>query len=274
MGNVDGKLGSAPDELSLVGLNEKQRQVLAWVVGGCPPGVYPDDDFSHRVSARALKNRGLIELRGHGASWRATPTERGRCWPNATDEDRLERERRARAELNVVTEQGTVKVESGALSRALKRMPRSDAPSKKPLRVRQINKQETYMRYKVVVTRVQVAEKWVRATDEDDAARKVQEEFGKPYAYFGNWETKASEVEIIEAEQTTVINPNKLSESGPMLLSLKDAAAALGIPYSALYELTNRGDIEYTKMGSRKYIQRESLMNFIATNTHRGYYPD
>ncbi|WP_188742693.1 helix-turn-helix domain-containing protein [Agromyces bauzanensis] len=129
------------------------------------------------------------------------------------------------------------------------------------------------MRYRVVVTRVQIAEKWVRATDEEDAARKVQEEFAKPYSYFGNWDTKASEVEIIEAEQTTVIHPSKLSESGPMLLSLKDAAAALGIPYSALYELTNRGDIEYTKMGSRKYIQRESLMNFIATNTHRGYYP-
>lgn len=93
------------------------------------------------------------------------------------------------------------------------------------------------MRYKVVVTRVQVAEKWVRATDEEDAARKVQEEFAKPYSYFGNWETKASEVEIVEAEQTTVIHPSKLSEAGPMLLSLKDAAAALGIPYSALYEL-------------------------------------
>ncbi|MFD6699411.1 MULTISPECIES: helix-turn-helix domain-containing protein [unclassified Microbacterium] len=151
-------------------------------------------------------------------------------------------------------------------------MPRKKA-DKKPLPVKKVNKQETYMRYKVVVTRVQVAEKWVRATDEDDAARKVQEEFAKPYSYFGNWETKASEVEIIEAEQTTVIHPSKLSESGPMLLSLKDAAAALGIPYSALYELTNRGDIEYTKMGSRKYIQRASLMNFIATNTHRGYYP-
>ena len=28
-----------------------------------------------------------------------------------------------------------------------------------------------------------------------------------------------------------------------MLLSLKDAGKALGIPYSAVYELTNRGDI-------------------------------
>lgn len=56
------------------------------------------------------------------------------------------------------------------------------------------------------------------------------------------------------------------------VIDAKDAGAALGIPYSALYELTNRGDIEYTKIGSRKYIQRESLMNLIATNTRRGYY--
>jgi hypothetical protein len=36
---------------------------------------------------------------------------------------------------------------------------------------------ETYMRHKVVVTRVQVAERFVRATSEEDAAKKVQEEF-------------------------------------------------------------------------------------------------
>lgn len=170
-------------------------------------------------------------------------------------------------------EKGDVDIQAGALGRALRRMPRKDPGRPKKLPVKQVNRQETYMRYKVVVTRVQVAEKRVRATDEEDAARKVQEEFAKPYSYFGNWETKASEIEIIEAEQTTVIHPNKLSESGPMMLSLKDAAGGLGIPYSALYELTNRGDIEYTRIGTRKYIPRESLMNFIATNTHRGYSP-
>jgi excisionase family DNA binding protein len=264
---------ASAENLSLVVLNSKQQEVLTWIVEGCPAGVYPDDTFSHRVTARALKNRGLIELSGHGASWRATATERGRLWPKASDEDRLERERQAQRAPKVTAEQGHVEAAPGALSRALRRLPRKTEPKKKPLRVTQVNRQETYMRYRVVVTRVQVAEKWVRATDEEDAARKVQEEFDKPYSYFGTWETKASEVEIIEAEQTTVIHPNKLSESGPMMLSLKDAAAALGIPYSALYELTNRGDIEYTKMGSRKYVSRESLINFIRENTHRGYAP-
>lgn len=78
---------------STIALNEKQRAVLAWIVQECPPGLYLDDDYSHRITARALKNRGLIELSGHGLSWRAVPTERGRRWPEASEEDARERAR-------------------------------------------------------------------------------------------------------------------------------------------------------------------------------------
>lgn len=128
------------------------------------------------------------------------------------------------------------------------------------------------MRYLVMVTRVQVAERYVRATDEEDAAAKVQAEFDRPYGYFGSWRTTASEVEVIEAEQTVAVTPASLSPGGPLLLSLKDAARSLGISYSTLYELTNRGDIEHTRIGSRKYIARETLFRFIDNNTHRGYH--
>lgn len=256
-------------------MNAAQKDVLAWIVTGCPPGTYPEGSFAHRVTARALQSRGLVDISGRGPSWRAVPTERGRLWPEVTLEDdevrRVQSRQERRQHRESGAEVGDTKADRGIVGRVLRRAPRKRRPAGS-LPVEQVNKQETYMRYKVVVTRVQVAEKWVRATDEEDAARKVQEEFAKPYSYFGNWETKASEVEIIEAEQTTVIHPSKLSESGPMLLSLKDAAAALGVPYSALYDLTNRGDIEYTKLGSRKYIQRESLMQFLATNTHTGYH--
>lgn len=262
------------DSGSTIGLNQKQQEVLAWIVEGCPPGVYPDDEYSHRIIARALKNRALVELSGHGKSWRAVPTERGRRWPEATEADEEARRRAERSPMRIATEPGVEKVvKPGAVGRALQRMPRAKRDPKKKLPVKKVNKQETYMRYKVTVTRVQVAEKWIRATDEEDAARKTQEEFSKPYAYFGSWKDVATEVEVVEAEQTTVIQPAKLDESGPMMLSIKDAAAALGIPYSALYELTNRGDIEWTRIGSRKYISRESLMNFIRENTHRGYAP-
>ncbi|WP_426624286.1 helix-turn-helix domain-containing protein [Leifsonia sp. McL0607] len=257
-------------ERSLIKLNPAQIAVLEWIKDGCPPGVYPDNDFAHRITARALANRALVRVAGHGASWRAEPMERGRVWPEPTEHDKRP------TPLNQPPETPTaVTVDDehiGATARAMRRVraKRTVSPAtKRP--VKQVQKQETYMRYKVMVTRVQVAERWVRATDEEDAARKVQEEFDRPFGYFGSWKTTASEVEVVEAEQTKVIRPHPLSDSGPILLSLKDAGTALGIPYSAVYELTNRGDIEHTKIGSRKYISRDSLMAFIKENTHRGY---
>ena len=58
----------------------------------------------------------------------------------------------------------------------------------------------------------------------------------------------------VEAEQTTVIGPTQLSNEGPKLLGLKDAAKALGISYSTLYQMTGQGDIEWVSIGNRKYI--------------------
>ena len=43
------------------------------------------------------------------------------------------------------------------------------------------------MRYKIVVSRVQVAERHVRATTEDDTIRKVQQELERPYGFLGGW---------------------------------------------------------------------------------------
>jgi excisionase family DNA binding protein len=56
-----------------------------------------------------------------------------------------------------------------------------------------------------------------------------------------------------------------------MLLSIKDAAKALGISYSTLYQM-NHGDVEWVAIGSRKYVARGALMEFIKANTHKGYY--
>lgn len=128
------------------------------------------------------------------------------------------------------------------------------------------------MRYKVVVTRVQVAERFVRATSEEGAAAKIQAEFERPYGFFGSWKTTGSEVDVIEAEQTTLIHPTHLSEGGPLLLSVKDAAKALGISYSTLYQMLSAGDVEWVAIGSRKFISREHLLEFIKANTHKGYY--
>lgn len=255
---------------SLITLNATQIAVLQWIKAGCPAGVYPEDSFAHRITARALASRGLVRISGHGPSWRSELTERGLAWPAPTEYDI--RPARPGAAVDRPATSSVDEEQVDATARAMRRVrSKKTAAPRTTVRTRQVQKQEVYMRYKVVVTRVQVAERWIRATDEEYAAKKVQDEFSRPYGYFGSWKDVTSEIEVVEAEQTTVIHPNLLSESGPMLLSLKDAGKALGIPYSAVYELTNRGDIEHTRIGSRKYITRESLLAFIKENTHRGY---
>jgi len=253
--------------------------VLEWIKAGRPEGVYDEEDYTHRISARALESRGLVVIRGHGRSWVATLTPRGELWPEASDEDEQEQQRRLSRRSRAVSDRllpddspptPSDAPKPDAAVRAARRI--ASRPKRKQPKTTVVEKRETFMRYKVQVTRVQVAERWVRATDEEDAAKKVQEEFDRPYGYFGNWKTTASEVEVVESEQTTVVTPNPLSPSGPMLLSLKDAAKALGVSYSMVYELTTKGDIEWTAIGTRKYISRESLLDFIKQNTHRGYH--
>lgn len=125
------------------------------------------------------------------------------------------------------------------------------------------------MRYRVVVTKVDVAERWVRATDEEHAAAKVREELATPWAYAGKWETKATEVTVTDAQpEASIHEQGSTSERGTMLLNLKDAASELGISYGTLHTLVNQGEIEFTQVGSRKRISRESLAQFVHQNTY------
>ena len=254
-----------------VRLSERQLDVLRWIGDGCPARDWPDQ--SHKLTARSLAGRGLADVRRKQKVWTATITDAGQFYlkhgkpPPGRELDfelvggPLGRQRPCPAP-------GAPPLD--ATARAMRRV----AARPKTTTVKQTKRQirETYVRYKVVVTRVQVAEGFVRATSEEDAASKVQAEFDRPYGYFGSWKTTSSEVDVIEAEQTTVIGPVHLSNEGPYLLSIKDASKALGISYSTLYQMTAQGDIEWVMIGSRKYISRESLMDFIKTNTHKGYY--
>lgn len=58
-------------------LNDKQLRVLRWVERGCPNGEYVDDNYGHRITAKALASRGLVRITGHGPSWKATLTDAG-----------------------------------------------------------------------------------------------------------------------------------------------------------------------------------------------------
>lgn len=57
-------------------LTVDQIELLRWVEEGCPEGVY--DGVYHRISVAALRNRGLVQVHGRGASWSATITTEGR----------------------------------------------------------------------------------------------------------------------------------------------------------------------------------------------------
>jgi hypothetical protein len=57
-------------------LTEKQVVLLRWIADGCDAGVM-ERDF-HRISAAALRNRGLVETSGRGPGWSARITQAGR----------------------------------------------------------------------------------------------------------------------------------------------------------------------------------------------------
>jgi hypothetical protein len=44
---------------------------------GADPNAYPEGDYSHRISARGLANRGLIVIAGQGSTWSAKLTSEG-----------------------------------------------------------------------------------------------------------------------------------------------------------------------------------------------------
>lgn len=78
---------------------------------------------SRSVTARALASRGLVRISEHGASWRAEPTERGRVWPEPTEDDDAP-ERPARA----LTQPDAAVVDDehvGATVRAMRRVQRT-----------------------------------------------------------------------------------------------------------------------------------------------------
>jgi hypothetical protein len=60
-------------------LNQKQVEVLRWVEDGCPIGG-DEEGYERRITARALERRGLVAIKGHGASWSASITKAGLAW--------------------------------------------------------------------------------------------------------------------------------------------------------------------------------------------------
>ena len=64
-------------------LTEQQVTILRWVSEGCPDGVMEGD--SYRVSAAALRRRGLVTTSGRGPTWSASVTDVGRQYLEEVD---------------------------------------------------------------------------------------------------------------------------------------------------------------------------------------------
>ncbi len=127
------------------------------------------------------------------------------------------------------------------------------------------------MRYRVVVSRVQVAERYVRAVDEAEAAKRVQAELDRPYGFLGSWTTTNTDIDVEEIAGALQQSPTPLDQDGKLLLSIKEAASHLGISYGTLYELINTAEIQHIAIGRRKLISREHLEAFIESHTRLGW---
>lgn len=122
------------------------------------------------------------------------------------------------------------------------------------------------MRYRFRIMRTQTVERTIRATDEDAAMQKLREELGQPYGFFGRWEVVATDVALLEVE-TSVETRAVGVDGGPLLLSVKDAAAHLGISRGLVYELLNRGELASLRIGQRRLVSRDAINKFIQVNS-------
>ena len=60
-------------------LTAMQLEILKWIAEGCPEGVYINDGYGHRITARLLAGSGMVTITGRGESWTATITAKGRA---------------------------------------------------------------------------------------------------------------------------------------------------------------------------------------------------
>jgi excisionase family DNA binding protein len=127
------------------------------------------------------------------------------------------------------------------------------------------------MRYKVIVSRVQTAERHVRAPSEAEALAKVQAELEKPYGFIGGWQTVEADMDIVEAVNPLDGPPQQINQAdGGFLLTTKAAAKYLGLSYSTVYDMLNQGEIAHVVVGSRRYISRDQMTAFIDAHSQTG----
>jgi excisionase family DNA binding protein len=127
-------------------------------------------------------------------------------------------------------------------------------------------------RYRIRLTRIQTAERSVRASTEEEALEKIEAEAQRPYGFIGGWQTTTTDAEVVAVEPVDGVTA-RAPDGGPLLFSVKDAAAYLGLSRNQLYELLNAGELDHVRLGRRMYVSRDAMVKFIEGNTKSGYHP-
>ncbi|MCE5288721.1 MAG: hypothetical protein LLG14_05710 [Nocardiaceae bacterium] len=145
---------------------------MRWVADGCPYRDWPNE--AHKITARALASRELLSIRWPNKVWTAELAAAGKFYVEI-GQFPVPRRRRSMSAARDNREDVFASDDSvgawdrfplDATARAMRRVKAKSKTTEIKQTKRVIN--ETYMRYKVVVSRVQVAERFVRATSEGD----------------------------------------------------------------------------------------------------------
>jgi excisionase family DNA binding protein len=273
-------------------LNERQLEILLWVADGYPTDRYEGDQ--HKQTARALENRRLVRVARKADVWTAELTEEGRFYldhgryddpppepkpraagealdsdlsPSESHGERITQRLLARQALRVGS--GRSRARPSVREPDKRRKTKTAKSQSKPEPATTLEPMS--MRYKIVVSRVQIAERHVRAIDEAAALEKVRAELEKPYGFLGGWTTVDTDLDIVEATNPMGGPPQQLvDKDAGFLLSIKAAAKYLGLSYSTLYDMVNTGELGHVVVGSRRYVSRDQMTAFIDSHSHQG----
>jgi len=118
------------------------------------------------------------------------------------------------------------------------------------------------MQYKFRITRVEQAERWIRATDEEAAIAKLRAELAQPYGLFGEWRTVDTQLVVIASKQQDDARQTWAAPDAALLLSISEAAEALGVPVTTMRKIVANDEIPSREIGRRRFIYREDLKRY------------
>jgi excisionase family DNA binding protein len=90
-----------------------------------------------------------------------------------------------------------------------------------------------------------------------------------PTRLFASWDTVGTDINIVGVEGADVTNEQIRDAGGTYLRSVKQTAAYLGVSIRMLYEAVRSGDTAHVSVGSRHYISRDQINDFIEANSRQ-----